>query len=165
LVDEKAKLDPRQNGRPGQADRWPRTLTKHTLTVTVPIVILSPDENPIDLVTDPDRDPSKSGGISITSIQVVPEGQKLSLKPQVKIGQLPIAVCFRMYMMVDGEKHDMGWEGREENRTASGSRGQIDSLPPNMTAATVVLEPIWGKPITIQNVPLERWDLEDDGGS
>lgn len=177
LVDEKAKLDPRQDGRPGQADRWPRTLTRHTLTVKVPIVILSPDENPIDLVTDPARDPSKTGGVSITSIQVVPEGRKLSLKPQVKIGQLPIAVCFRMVMMVDGEKHDMGWKGREENRTTSGSRGRIDSLPAGITAATVVLEPdvehalehldateIWGKPITIQNVPLERWDLEDVGG-
>lgn len=173
LLDEKAKLDPRYNGRPGQASRWPTALVKRELTVKLPLEIVPTDVPAVTLITDPKRDPTKE--ISVTSIQVIPRNQKLELKPQIDFKQSQTPVYFRICLEFDRKKHDLGSQGKDAYWSVSGGHGTIDSLPSDLKAVTVILEPnvegaeeyllfneIWGQPITIRNVPLERYDLEED---
>ena len=69
---------------------------------------------------------------------------------------------------------DLGWAGYYQGGSTSSAGGQIDSLPADVREAVVVLEPapdiaeenmnvdeIWGKPIVIEQVPLDRYDLEE----
>ena len=84
------------------------------------------------------------------------------------------SIFFKICLEIHGKKHDLGSLGKCENHSVSGGSGKIDSLPSDLKAVTIVLEPdveeaeehlrfseIWGQPITIKNVPLERYDLEE----
>jgi hypothetical protein len=173
LLDEKAKLDPRYSGRPGQAERWPNPLVKWTRMVKMPLEVVPPNASAVTLVTDPARDPSNAVGVA--SIQVMPQGQRVRFEPQLKIGQLPVPVLFRFRAEVQGRRFDMGWWGQSGRRSASMLGGTAASLPADLKEVTLILEPdaktaeeqgqfdeIWGKPITLEHVPLERYDLEKD---
>ncbi len=173
LLDEKTQISPRFGDLPGQAERWPRTLVRRVLTAKVPIEVVPPDVSPIKLVTDPARDPSTGGPISITSIQVTARGKSLSLRPRFQVPRVLVPFCFRIRMKAAGKEHDLGWEGSGEGPSRSFYR-PIDSLPADVREATVILEPapdiaeecmtyeeIWGKPIVFERVPLDRYDLED----
>ncbi len=78
---------------------------------------------------------------------------------------------------VEGKVHKLGRRGIFEHGSVSGgSSALVDSLAPTVKTATVILRPdaewaeddlhsrvneIWGKPIILENVPLERYDLEE----
>lgn len=176
LTDEKAKLDPRYEGRPGQADRWPKTMVKQSKTVKVPLEVVPPDVPVVGLITDPKRDPSRS--ISVTGIQVIPRGGRLELRAQFDESRSPpVPVCVSAEVEVEGKVHKLGRRGIFEHGSVSGgSSALVDSLAPTVKTATVILRPdaewaeddlhswvneIWGKPIILENVPLERYDLEE----
>ncbi len=103
---------------------------------------------------------------------------RVHLKPVMKVGQLPISCGFRVYAELDGAKRDLGYYGTKEQGSYSSLGGKVDSLPADLKQVTVVLEPdaeaaekdsdaneIWGKPIRIENVPLERYDLRGEGAA
>ncbi len=174
LLDEAAQLGPRYDGRPGQADRWPRPHVTRKQAIRVPIEVVPPDAPTVDLVTAPALDPSKGGLISVAAIQVIPEGTRLSLRTEIQADQLPVPICVRMRTRIGDKDYDLGWYGRREGRTSSSPSRPADAMPVDVTSVTVVLEPdaklaedrmdmdrIWGKPIVIENVPLERYDLEE----
>jgi hypothetical protein len=177
LLNENAKLDPSFGGRPGQMDRWPRPLVTRAFTVKLPLEVVSPPDPVITLVTDSARDPS--GVVSVKSIEVTRKGKRLSLMPVIHNGKLLVPICFRVRAEIGDAKRDMGsYEtgGKGSSYTALG--GEIDTLPLDLKQLSVVLEPdvetageigvvdeIWGKPIRIENVPLERYDLKEDGAA
>lgn len=176
LLDANAKLDPSFGGRPGQIDRWPKALATRKLSDKLSIEIVPPSEPVVALVTDPNRDPS--GTVSVSSIEVTRDGMRVHLKPVMKVGQLPISCGFRVYAELDGAKRDLGYYGTKEQGSYSSLGGKVDSLPADLKQVTVVLEPdaeaaekdsdaneIWGKPIRIENVPLERYDLRGEGAA
>lgn len=175
MLSDSRPLTNRFQGRPGQAERWPKTLVRRVLTAKVPIHVVRPDVSPITLVTDPASDPSAGGSISCTSIQVVTGNKGLSLRPQYQLGQPTVPVCFRMRMKAGDKQCDLGWAGAHQSMSTSSGGGQIDSLPSDVREATVVFDPapdvaeenmkvdqIWGKPVVIEHVPLERFDLEEE---
>lgn len=177
LLDENAKLDPSFGGHPGQIERWPNMLSTRTLTVKLPLEVVPSNVPVVALVTDPRRDPS--GAISVSSIEVTRQRERLVLKPLVEVGKPQTAICYRVTTEIDGRKHDLGnygTDGPTSHYEAIG--GTVESLPANLRQLTLVLEPdpeaaeqygktneIWGKPIRIENVPLERYDLRGEGAA
>ncbi len=176
LLDESAHVDSLHDGRPGHAGQWPNALVTRKRTVKVPIEVVPPDAPAVELVTDPALDPSKSGQVSVATIQVFAEGETLSLKTNIRAGDLPVPVWVRMRTRIGDKDYDLGWYGKFRRRPSHSKWSRADTLPADVTAVTVVLEPapelaeeridvdrIWGKPIVIENVPLERYDLEESG--
>lgn len=175
LLDDDASLDPRLRGCPGQRDRWPSPRHVWSLQMTRLLEVVPPDAPVVTLITDPQRDPLTNGSIAISSIQVVSEKGRLSLRPQIKAERIETPVCFRIRIEFDGGSTHLGGFGTDSRRHFNNASSYVESLPADLTHLTVILEPdvkaaeadlrlteIWGEPIIIEHVPLERWDLKDD---
>ncbi|MGQ9648945.1 MAG: hypothetical protein ACUVXJ_02425 [Phycisphaerae bacterium] len=67
------------------------------------------------------------------------------------------------------EQHDWGWAGYSQRGSTSSCNRVVESFPADVREVTVILEPapdlaeknmsveeIWGKPIVIERVPLDR---------
>ena len=178
-IGEQTNLDLRYEGRPGQADRWPTTLWKQSLTMTRKLEVLPRGQHAVDLVTDPKLDPTKCVTVSAITVSAHHEARRdrLELSPRIQIINPPVPAVFRVCVELDGEKRQIyqyGAFSKGNSRGASSGMGsRIDDLPPALKSIKVILEPdpdfaedsldvdsIWGQPIVIENVKLERDDLE-----
>jgi hypothetical protein len=177
LLPENAKIDPRHNGRPGQADIWPTPLVQQSVTTTVNVNVLPEGEPAVSLMTEPAADPAAY--CEVTAIDVIPRNGKLRLEPKVNISQGPVPLYFRIKAEIGGELYDLGYYGVYETTSARSLGRTIPiTLAPDVITAKVILEPapdlaeektyvneIWGKPVIIESVPLERWDLKEENSS
>jgi hypothetical protein len=173
LLVENAPLNPKFNTRPGQKEHWPKPIITWETNDRREVVVVPESEPVVQLVTDARRDPS--AGISIERIQVFPYGDKLRLETKYKCDSTDIPLCMKMAMRVGDKDYDLGHFGREGNWGTSSTQRDIDALPADLTRVTVILTPdaqlaeqnlianeIWGHPIVINNVPLERFDVSEE---
>ncbi len=159
---------------------WPETRKRWTLTVSAPLNVFSPDQPLVSLVTDPRQSPGMNGGIGVNrfAIQRGRDGGKLIVLNTSFVDGLPIPLSYDVAVDFDDQTVKLGrlWVVQSQNSRASGG-GQmqkpIAAMDASVRKADIVLTPnpahieqrsevseIWGDQIILQNVPLERFDLE-----
>lgn len=164
------------------ANRWPRPAKRWKQTLTAPLEVFATQDTIVKLTTDPQLDPRKSNAIEVERIVIQPQGQdKTKVVLKVKTGDvLPTPISFDVGIRVGEQDVHVGhtWAIRQPNRGVSGGSNlqeEIEPLDPSVTTADVYLVPnplhieeqpdvevIWGKPIVLRGVPLERFDLPED---
>ena len=176
LVSENSAFDMGPHGdRPGQAKRWPKPNHKWTRTVNIPLTIIGPDEDVIELFDDPALDPVKNGELGVQRIIIQPHQDKLRGTITFDRAERPqTPVSFDVVLRIEGREYPAGMVAYDTN-ISSGSRHKVvlDSIGPSVRTADVILRPnpdrvmswpattrIWGKPIEFKDVPIERDDLE-----
>lgn len=162
------------------ANRWPQAAKRWTHTVKVPVKVYGMQEEIVKLTTDPQDDPRQNNAIQVERIVVQPQGNdqaKVVLK--LNFGEvMPVPVSFEAGVRLGDQDVHVGfrWTVRTPTRSMGGSDDlseTIEPLDPAITTADVFLTPnvlhvedqpeiekIWGKPIVLRNIPLERYDLE-----
>ncbi len=176
LLVENAPSPPKLNGRPGQKEHWPKPIMTRSIEVKRKLEVVPEGESVIALVTDPERDPSES--FSIPKIQVFPYGEQLQLETKIQVSEIEVAVSARLFLDLEGVAYELGTYTREGGRSSYSSQRRVDHLPKDLTRIDVRMEPdtklaleqttaneIWGEPILIRNVLLERFDVNEDAQS
>jgi hypothetical protein len=159
---------------------WPEARKRWTQTVSAPLKVFLPDEPIVSLVTNPGQHPGAGGGIAVSRFAVQrdrDDGKLIVLKTGFVDG-LTIPLSYDIAVAFGEQTVDMGqmWVVQRQNgRTSSGGQMQkrLDMLDSTIRSADIILTPnpshiehrpevseIWGEKIILQNVPIERLDLE-----
>jgi hypothetical protein len=168
-----------------EVKRWPKPRKQWLTKVSAPFTVYPSLQPIVGLDTDASRDPNSTGGIKIERL-VVQAGRDGKKSIILKIGftpELSVPLSCDVGVMVGGDSLHLGqtWIVRQGNSQTSGGsqfQAQIEKLDPAIRSADVILQPnpihiervpgvekIWGKPIVIPAVPLERLDLDAGAGS
>jgi hypothetical protein len=162
------------NNLPGQAGGWPKGRAAWTEVVNVPIAVVPADQSPIALVTEAKLDPNTTGAVKINAIRVIRErgGQNVAVDMAINGNIVPCS--FDVTLRIGGKEYPIGWYVASKNSsTVSGLGLHLEGLDPAVQAADVLLRPdpahaegtvgvdrIWGGPLDVLNVPLQRYDLQ-----
>jgi len=167
------------------AERWPQAAKRWTHTIKVPLKVFGTQEEIVKLTTDPKDDPRQNNAIQVERIVIQPQGaDKAKVVLKLKFGQvMPVPVSFDAGVRLGDQDVHVGfkWAIRTQSRSMGGSDDlseAIDPLDPSVTTADVFLTPnalhvedqpevekIWGKPIVLRNIPLDRYDLQSSESS
>lgn len=158
------------------ASRWPKPIKKWKQTISAPLTVFTEDVSLIELTTDAELDPTS--GIKVKRC-VVQADEGNSKKVIVKLDAgAGVATSWDVSIVLASEEIPLGyrWAIVNERRSLGGGTelsAKIKSLDPGIEIAKIKLIPapkriehrseakeIWGKPITIFNVDVERLDLE-----
>jgi hypothetical protein len=162
--------------------RWPKPVKQWQRTVSVPLSVYSQQEPLVQLVTDPEHDPRKQGAIPVGrfAVQADAEGKKLLILQSQLDPTSTMPLSFDVEAVLGDETVPLGplWgfgTGNSQRRGASTLTAKLDSLAPTVTHADLRFTPnpahielysevsgIWGKPILLRSVPLERLDLDSE---
>lgn len=161
-------------GRPGQASRWPKPRHQWSEQINVPVEILATDKPLVSLETNESFNPGQ--GFRATASAHPGAGQdKTLLVIRIERSSAPsIPVIASATVAAGGEKTTLGHvlfqAGTSSNQIQSGN---LPRLRPEVTTITLTLEPdpdyaerntgvprIWGKPVVIADIPLDREDLK-----
>ena len=130
----------------------------------------------VALVTDPARDPFKSSTLSVEQALARPSSRGVELVIKWKVTNEPSpVVAYRVWLQAAAEKINYGTlvAGKLTDGTISSysSSSVVKSLPPEVTSLDVLLTPdpkaaeqhvgleeIWGLPLEMKGVTLERFD-------
>jgi hypothetical protein len=160
--------------------QWPKPRKEWTKTVSMPFKVYTQAEPIVALDTDPSLDPVRSGGVQVERlvVQAGPNGSKSVILKLRFPSALPIPVSADVGVKIGEQSLNLGrtWIDQQEGSHRSGGsqlQAKLTALDPAEESADVVLTPnpahiehvpdverIWGRPITLRNVPLERLDLE-----
>lgn len=162
------------NNLPGQAGGWPKGHAAWTEVINVPIEVVSADQSPIALVADPTVDPNRTGAVKINAIRVIREGTGQHVTVDMAINGNIVPCSFDVTLRIDGNQYPIGWFVASQN--SSSIRGlalHLEGLNSGVQTADVLLRPnpahaegiaglerIWGGPVDVLNVPLQRYDLQ-----
>ena len=141
------------------------------------ITVVAKDQPLVALVTDPARDPFKSSTIAVEQLLARPSsrgGVEVVIKWKMTGQPTPVA-AYHVWLQTPAEKIDYGT--LVAGKLADGSINSyssakvVKSLPPDVTTVDVLLTPdpkvaeqhigleeIWGQPLEIKGVTLERFD-------
>ena len=160
---------------------WPEARKRWTQTVSATLKVFSSDEALVSLVTNPGQHPGAGGGIAISRFAIQPDrdgGKLIVLRADFVDGPLPISLSYDVAVAFDGQTVELGqmWVAQRQNgRTCNGGQMQerLDAFDPSIRQADIVLTPnpahiecqpgvseIWGEKVIVQNVPIDRLDLE-----
>jgi hypothetical protein len=167
------------DGKPGTADKWPSAIATWRTVATRKVIVVGKDQPVIDLVTDPASDPANGFTLSVSDAVMRPSshgrGDLLLRWKATGIPAMPI--CAHVVVLAGDRRIDYGQYMfiRQSGGTSSSYNDSVSlrqPIPPDVKQVDVVLEPdpkaaqaypkierIWGKPIRISNVPLQRFDL------
>jgi hypothetical protein len=157
--------------------RWPNAAKKWTRKVSAPLKVFTADEPLVKLTTDAKLDPRSGIQVKRCVVQA-DEANKKKIILEMDIGGTTSMSC-DVSITLAGQTIPLGsqWSARSDNgsTTSGGSNlsAIIESLDPVIEYADITLTPaprhiehrpevteIWGKPITISGVLVERLDLE-----
>ncbi|HPD30753.1 MAG TPA: zinc ribbon domain-containing protein [Phycisphaerae bacterium] len=176
LIDEFRPFKTDNSMKPGQAERWPKTRCRWNTTVTVPVEIVAPDRPAVDLVIDEKLNPMALGQLSATARLFARSETKSTLELTIHGQGLPISIASVVVVKLAGQEvwrgsFCVGPTGRFDY---GGLGGEIARPAPHVTTLDVILTPsvelaekatlydrIWGQEILLENVPLQREDLEE----
>ena len=168
------------DGKPGTPEKWPTPIARWQATVKRKITIKPKDASILRLVTDPARDPFKGAPLTIEQALARPtssRGVEIVLRWKAA-GTPSLPVSYRVRAQVGEQVVDCGTfltgsTGRMSFSSSSELRGRVKSLPADVTQINLSFEPepkgaeryseveeMWGSPLEIKDVPLERFDLE-----
>ncbi|NLE57757.1 MAG: hypothetical protein GX616_05305, partial [Planctomycetes bacterium] len=177
LIDESRPFKTDNVDKPGQAKRWPKTRCRWNTTVTVPVEIVAPDRPAVELVIDEKLNPMALGQLSATARLFARSETKSTLELTIHGRGLPISIASVVVVKVAGQEVWRGsfCVGPAGQFDYGGLGGEIARPAPHVTTLDVILTPsvelaeketlydrIWGKEIVLENVPLQREDLEED---
>ena len=157
------------------ATRWPKPIKKWKQTISAPLTVFDKDASLVQLTNDTELDPT--GEIKVKRC-VVQADEGNSKKIFVELDMATGASSWDVSVVLAGKEIPLGyrWAFITKGRSSSGGpalSAKIKSLDPGLEVADIKLTPapkhiehmsevkeIWGKPITIFSVDLERLDLE-----
>ncbi len=164
---------------PDTKNRWPNAMYSWTATADAKMIKLSESDRPVSLSTDPSLAPGPDD-ITVNYILAQPEGNRLHLSLEFKVKDEYVgALSCDVSLMVNEQElklNHMMYIATGSGRSYGNMRQNlyIDSLDPQIKTADVILTPnpryvynrtnveaIWGKPITIKDVPIYRYDLQE----
>jgi hypothetical protein len=167
------------DGRPGTVDKWPTPFTTWQATFKQKITIVPADQSIVELVTDPALDPFKkvTFGVQQAGARLSSGGVQIAITwSHADAADPPLS--YRVTVIAGDQKIDFGsiFTGKTEANSSTSSLGSprsIKSLPPDVKSIDVLLTPdpknaerfvgverIWGVEHKIENVKLERFDLQ-----
>jgi hypothetical protein len=168
------------DGKPGTPDKWPSPTARWQSVVKKKLTIVPKDAPVLEIVTDANADPFKSGTLVVEQALVRPasQGKEIVLKFK-STGNLTPLLSYRVWLQPSGggEKINYGTVviGGNGYHSASVVSRQTE-LPADVTMVDlrfevdqaaaerfVGVEQIWGHPHVIKNVKLERFDLSPNG--
>lgn len=156
--------------------RWPNTAKRWKRTVSAPFRVFTADESLVRLTTDPNLNPRSGIQVKRCVVQTGNDNTKKVILELDLSGAL--SMSWDVSITLAGTEIPLGsrWVAQRKNGQASGGSGlsaNIESLDPVIEYADITLTPapehiehrsevteIWGKPITLSGVPVERIDLE-----
>ncbi len=164
---------------PDTKNRWPNAMHSWTATADAKLIKLSEKDQPVSLSTDPSLAPGPDD-ITVNYILAQPEGNRLHLSLELKVKDEYIgALSCDVSLMLNEQElklSHMMYIASGSGRSYGNMRQNlyIDGLDPQIKTADVILTPnpryvysrtnieaIWGKPITIKDVPIYRYDLQE----
>ena len=162
---------------------WPEARRRWKTAVSSVLKIHKDHDQTVAMVTDEQRSPGPNGGILIERavVQADQKGKKMVVRIKLP-KKLLIAASYDATAVVEGQSVpiELGpvWAYSVKNTWASNGNTiekSIDNLPRSADHIAIRLTPnprhvdgfpavseIWGKPATLENVPLERLDLSVD---
>lgn len=185
-VDQNATLRGK-DGKPGLKEQWPNPLATWQVTVRQKIRIVAENQLAVQLDTDPLHDPSRANAALVKEAIVRKTGSGVEVVVLWDWANAPRPpMSGKVTATVDDQSVDMGalvWghlsgpNGNERSwggeQCRSGARlarlspqAKAISLKvtPDPTAAETMLglDTIWGKPVEIKDIPLQRFDVETE---
>lgn len=151
------------DGRPGTPDKWPKPLAIWQVEQKVKVRIVPKDTSPVELVTDPARDP---GTALVKRCMIRPRTG--GSEAVIEWHGTPIPVCGKLIIRIGDQSFDAGKVWISQGGDAGPK--PLPQLPPgNLADLRIDPDPdhaersftpraIWGKPIELKNVHLERFD-------
>jgi hypothetical protein len=168
------------DGKPGTPDKWPNPFCTWKRSFTKKITVVRKDQPVISMVSDDALDPAKTMTLQISEALMRPSSRgageiALKWKPS---GACPAPISMRVTIRAGDRSISAGaFTYKSDGGSASWGYGGPalvkQPLPPGITTIDVLMTPdpkaledsptvnrIWGKPIRINDVPLERFDLK-----
>ncbi|MCA9119834.1 MAG: hypothetical protein H6822_01280 [Planctomycetaceae bacterium] len=157
-------------------NRWPNAAKRWKQTVTAPLQVFTADETLVKLSTDPNLDPRAGITVKRCVVQMQNGGKKKVILEMEISGA--IAMSCDVSITLGGKTVALGsrWAASNENGSVAGGSALsavIESLDPIIEYADFTLTPapqqiesrsdvseIWGQPILLHSIPVERLDLE-----
>lgn len=166
------------------SSKWPKAKKRWSRTVSRPLKVYSLEDEIVGLTTDPKLDPTSLNGVSIKRAVVQPKGDGKQMLVDINVATpYSVALSFDVYVLIDkrivGTGRMFCFSRGGNSSTNSGSRQTIKlgGIAPTDTHADIALVPneshverypqvveVWGKEIRFKDVPIERLDLEAEGG-
>ncbi|MCX5662158.1 MAG: hypothetical protein NTW19_20975 [Planctomycetota bacterium] len=166
------------DGRAGTPDKWPKAICMWSSVAKRKFKLIGPDEEIVNLVTDPARDPVAAGGLALKGIATRAASQGVTLMFDWAMPSKAPGMPLMGEIRVRGEGIDqtLGIWSWISNGTVQ-AEWKVRVLPPELKTIDVTITPaprsaelrngvteIWGKPIEFKDVPLERHDLPEAKG-
>jgi len=162
------------NNLPGQAAGWPKGRAAWTEVVSVPIIVVPADQSPIATVADPKLDPNTTGAVKINTIRVIREGSGGRLTVDMAINGNIVPCSFDITLRIGGKDYPIGsYVASKGGSIASGLSLHMEKLDAAVQTADVLLRPnpahaegtvgvdrVWGGPVDVLGVPVQRYDLQ-----
>jgi hypothetical protein len=167
------------DGKPGTAEKWPNPFTTWQATFKQKITIVPADQSIIELVTDPALNPLQKGTFGVQEAGARPSSQGVEIAiTWSRASDADPPLSYRVTVIAGDQKIDFGsiFTGKTEYNSSTSSMGSprsIRSLPPDVKSIDILLTPdpksaerfvgverIWGVEHKIENVKLERFDLQ-----
>lgn len=178
-----------KDGKPGRKDQWPNPLATWEVTVRKAIKVVPADQPAVTLDSDPAHDPQAATPSLVKQALVrnASKGVQLVLawdgayQPSPPIaGQLSATIAGKPYAIgqitwgkLTTDSGSITSWGGDDYQTV----GRIPSLPADAKTVSITITPdptvaeqytsmhtIWSRPVQIDNVPLQRFDLEAASG-
>ena len=176
-----------KDGKPGLKEMWPSPLATWQITVRQKIRVVPADQLAVQLDTDPSHDPRRANESLVKEAIVRKATSGVEVVVSWDGGDPPRPpMAGKVTATVDGREVDMGsleWgkvSGKNGNEQQWGgeqprSSGRIASLSPQLKSISIRVVPdpataekmlgldtIWGKPVEIKDIPLQRFDLDPE---
>ena len=178
-----------KDGKPGLKEMWPSPLATWQITLRQKIRVVPADQLAVQLDTDPSHDPqrTKASLVKEAIVRKATDGVEVVVSWDWANAPCP-PMAGKVTATVDGREVDMrslewghlsgengnnqGWGGERCQSTA-----RIAGLPPQAKSISIRVVPdpaaaekmlgldtIWGKPVEIKDIPLQRFDLDPEAG-
>jgi hypothetical protein len=165
------------DGKPGTPDKWPSPITTWQTVVKQKVIVVSPEQSVVDLITDPAQDPFNSIklGVDEALVRTHTQGAQIVLKwTPGQYADPPIS--YHVTLVAGDQQIDFG--AIFTARVSGGSNSSmattkvVKSLPADVKTIDLLFTPdpknaerflgveqIWGGHYKIENVKLERFDI------
>lgn len=162
------------NNLPGQSSNWPSSTAAWTETISVPINVVSADQSPIKLETNPSLDPKTTGAIHVQNILVIRKGSGRHVSLEMSIDGSAMPVSFDVLLRIAGKEYPAGIYMAWPNSSTVNDMGcDLPVLDPAIQTVDLLLRPnpsnmektapvdrIWGREVDLLNLPIQRYDVQ-----
>lgn len=169
------------DGRPGTPEKWPSPVAKWQSVVKRKLTIVPAEQSPVSLIADEAKSPFRTSTLTIEQAMARPSSRGVDIVLRWKFSTPPSPfVSYRISLQAGAERIEAGtvMAGTvAPNSTVlpGTTTTRLKSLPQDVRTVDVLLTPdakaiehhvgveeIWGQPLEIKGIPLQRFDLKGD---